>query len=276
LSKAEKEYQKLLGLEEQTSYLYGRNRLGALYLLQGKFKESEGQLKQGIELAEKIGDKRWQSDFHLKLAYLYLKSGNPAKALEECDAGRKGAAEMESLSQQGQALNYKGLALLEIDSMDEARKEADELKSLTQTGINKKAMRYYLQLQGMIELKRDNFSKAIEYFKEAVSLLPSQCNPDYIQAFFIDSLASAYYKSGDLKKALQEYEKITTLTTARLLIGDIYAKSFYMLGKIAEDKAEKVKACEHYQRFIDLWKDANPGIPEVEDARKRLEGLKKL
>jgi len=56
--------------------------------------------------------------------------------------------------------------------------------------------------------------------------------------------------------------------------GELYAKSFYMLAKIYEQKSRKDKAVEHYEKFLDLWKDADTGIPEVEEATKRLAAIK--
>jgi len=46
------------------------------------------------------------------------------------------------------------------------------------------------------------------------------------------------------------------------------------VSEIFEQKGREEKAIEHYEKFLSLWKDADPDIPEVDDARKRLAGLK--
>jgi len=110
--------------------------------------------------------------------------------------------------------------------------------------------------------------------KKAAGRLPFEYGiPTDEQAVYFELLAMAYFNSGDLEKAGEEYQKITALTSGRLIFGDIYARSFYMLGRIAEQKGDKAQARDNYRKFLDLWKNADPGLPEVEDARRRLAGL---
>jgi tetratricopeptide (TPR) repeat protein len=277
-AKAEEEYLKLLEQQEPRSVYFGRNGLAFLYLLQGRFEKSKDTIKPGIELTKRFGIKWVESEWHSSLAYFHLKSGNPEEALAEIDEAWKSAVEAEEPSLQRHALFLKGYSYLEMKSLDKARKVADELREFIEKGMHRKAIRYHRTLIGMIELKRENFSKAVEYFKEALSLLPFQhdvVSPrtrDY-HALFIEPLASAYYKAGDFENARKEYERIISLISGRLFCGDIYAKSFYMLGKIYQEKGMKEKAREHYERFLALWKDADPGIQEVSEAKKQLASL---
>jgi tetratricopeptide (TPR) repeat protein len=129
---------------------------------------------------------------------------------------------------------------------------------------------------GLIELKGENYSVAIQYFEKAIPLLPGQHQISEVfneHAMFIEPLALAYFKSGKLEEAKKEFDAITRLTYGRLYYGDIYAKSFYMLGKIYEQQGNITQAVDHYEKFLDLWKEADPGIVEVEDARERLSSL---
>jgi tetratricopeptide (TPR) repeat protein len=273
--KAGNSYTKLLELEELASQLLGRRFLGGLYLSQGKFAESKEQLKRGMELAKKIGEKEREFDFHVELGYWYLNSGQHERALREFEEAEKGYKETDALWGQRYALFTQSLTYIKMRSLPEAQRLAEEFKGMVEKGMNQKEMRLYHQLVGRIELEREDFSKAIENFKKAISLLPKE--HDYFreeQALFIEPLAIAYYKAGDLEKAREEYLKIIQLTSGRLLFGDIYAKSFYMLGKICAQIGWRGKAIEHYAKFLDLWKDADPGIPEIEDAKNRLASLK--
>jgi tetratricopeptide (TPR) repeat protein/predicted Ser/Thr protein kinase len=272
LNEAEEEYKKLLEAEDKGYHVLCMGKLAYLYLLQGKFEESKNQARQAIELLKKLDEKSWIPWFHGYLSYLYLKSGSPEEALKEADSMFRTAAEEEILTYQMQALHGKGLIFLKMNSMAEAQKTAVALKEMIDQWLNKKLIRVYYHLMGMIELEGENYAKAIDYFNRALSLVPY--GPLNKNASFIDSLASAYYKSGDIEKAREEHERILTLTQGRLYYGDIYAKSFYTLGKIYEQKGWEGKAIEHYEKFLSLWKDADPGIPEVDDTKKRLSVLK--
>jgi len=277
-NKAEEQYLKVLESEELGYHMYTRIVLGSSYILRGKFKNGIQHYGQGLELAEKLGDNWWRACFYVWRAYLYLKSGQPEEALNDCEAAFEIAQESEdSMKWQRRALYYKGRAYLILGSVDEAQKAAEDIKELVERGTNKKDIRYAHHLLGLMELKRKNDDKATDYFTKAISLLPypHSVAPFAIdQANFTEPLASAYYESGDLERAREEYEKILTFTVGKIYFGDIYARSLYWLGRIYEAQGDAAQAVEHYGQFLTLWKDADPGFDEVEEARKRLADLK--
>ena len=60
-------------------------------------------------------------------------------------------------------------------------------------------------------------------------------------------------------------------TQIRYLIHPLY---HYRLGRVYEEKGDRVKAAAEYKKFLEYWKDADATHPELADARKRLEVLK--
>jgi len=76
-----------------------------------------------------------------------------------------------------------------------------------------------------------------------------------------------------IERAREEYQKMISLTTGRLSYGDLFAKSFYGLGKIYQQKKWTAKTIEQYREFLTLWKDSDPGIPELIDAKNRFAEL---
>jgi serine/threonine protein kinase/tetratricopeptide (TPR) repeat protein len=265
--KAEEEYKKYLEAREET-HSTSKWRLAALNLTQGKFQKAIDWVKMAIDLDPTT------ITSHRYLGYINWRVGNHDDSLENLNKATNRYLETDRLSGYRRTLNSKGITLAARGSLTEAQQTADELESLFQKSPNKKEMRYYYYLIGFIESKRKNLSKAIDFFQRAKSLLPYEAEITDDHAAFLEPLAHAYYESGDMDKAQAEYESISLLTGGRLYFGDIYAKSFYMLGKIYEQQGDTAKTIEHYEKFLDLWKDADPGMAEVDDARERLARLK--
>jgi tetratricopeptide (TPR) repeat protein len=271
---AEAEFRRLLAKDEPAHQRIGRHDLAHLYLLQGRFEDAKEQVRQGIRLAEEQGENSWILRFARYLAYLHLKTGNYAEALIESQRSRSIA---EKGGNEGGLINglfWEGISHLKLNAMGASEKTAEILKERIEQGSNKKLMGFYFLLKGHIELEKKNSVEAIGNFEQAKSLLPFQKGSGDDHALFSEPLAYTYYELAEIDKAQQEHEYIISLTSGRLLRGDIYAKSFYMLGKIYEQKDWRGKAIEHYGKFLDLWKDADPGLPEVADARERLQALR--
>jgi len=271
---AAEDFQWLKKQKEPQAIHTGSMGLVNIDILQGKFKGTKDILRPYIDLCKKYGVDWPISEVYLKFAYIDLRTGNHQETLKDCDSAIKYAlktASQGNLNRKRQALHLKGLAYLQMNSREERIKTAEELRASLLDSPNPQLMHYYHHLTGMIELKQKNFSAAIDNLKKALSLQTS--DPHDKRADYIESLAKAYAASGDINRAQAELEKITSTVVSRFSLGDCYARSFYELGKIYEQKDWKGKAIEHYKKFLELWKNADPGLPQIEDAKKRLAGL---
>jgi tetratricopeptide (TPR) repeat protein len=261
----------------------------ALLLIRGQFNRNIILSRQKLERSR--GDLRNEAGAYGGLANALERAGRYGEAYQAfcqymklSDEYRKSAPESGLPyvpSQQKHDLFTRGRIQAEMKSFDEARKTAEELKSLIEKGINTKELRDYEYILGLVEFGNKNVRKAADFFDKASGRLDFETgwiaeDPSVSDlALYFNGLARAhYYASGDLNKARHAYEKITLLTFGRLEHGDIYARAYYMLGKIAEQQGNKARARENYHKFLDLWKDADPDLPDVADATRRLAGLK--
>jgi serine/threonine protein kinase/Flp pilus assembly protein TadD len=85
-----------------------------------------------------------------------------------------------------------------------------------------------------------------------------------------DVVPRAYEKMGDIDEAIEAYRKLITFDSKgqdRRMHNPIY---HYRLARLYEAKGLKEQAAGEYRKLLEHWKDADPGIPELIDAKKRL------
>jgi tetratricopeptide (TPR) repeat protein len=91
----------------------------------------------------------------------------------------------------------------------------------------------------------------------------------------LDAIADLLVKRGEIDKAIEEYRLLMTSgpgTGLRRLINPIY---HFRVAGLYEKKGDKARAVEHYKKFLEIWKNADPGLPEPGLAKARLAALEK-
>jgi tetratricopeptide (TPR) repeat protein len=119
--------------------------------------------------------------------------------------------------------------------------------------------RELLYHQGLFNLRSGRSAEAIENFKEGLKHRAPVWNIDAYE----DCLANAYLELGRFDEAITEYNRV-------LKLNPNYPLVHYHLGQANERKGRENQARAEYERFLQVWSDADADIPEVIAANKAL------
>ncbi len=246
------------------------------YAFRGKIRDAITILGRDI--------KKWQSaagPFNLawasaRFGYLMEKAGEFPGALSACEAGLQYAREAGAGILEAEALFRQGVIQAQQGKLQAASQSAEVLRRNIESYPVKKRIRYYEGLLGLIALKQKDSARAREHLQKALSLTPIELG--YALASrpeFLDYLAEACEEAGRWAEAQKAYEEILSLKAIFWYQANalIFTRSYYKLGKVLERQGDRAGAAAKYRKFLDLWKNADPGLREVDDAKKRLAGL---
>jgi len=271
LAGAEAAYRKLIDKGEPTAFAYGVYGLANLFRLQGRFREAEAVWKRAMAYSEAAGQPRWILMSARGSARACLRSGNFEEALISSRLIMDRAKETGSTSDERTALFFQACALIAKGDLAGAERAIDDLGKVIAGGMSKRASRFHDHALGLLALAKGDAKGAVGHLERALAQAPY--GPLAKDGALLRDLGAAYERAGRIAKAIEVYGQAAALTAGRLVEGDAYARSFYDLGRLLPERGDKAKAADNLRRFLALWKDADPGRPEVADAKARLSAL---
>jgi tetratricopeptide (TPR) repeat protein len=156
----------------------------------------------------------------------------------------------------------RAMILVDMDSLESAEKVLDAL--YRELEINE---HYYIRarlpyLEAQMDILRGDPAAAINRLNERGIYWVLTMTAIH----HMEILAEAHEIMGDLASARKVQKEL-------LRVFGGHAVSHYELGKLYEKSKMPEEAKRHYEKFLEMWKNADEGLPELDYTRKRLEIL---
>jgi tetratricopeptide (TPR) repeat protein len=235
-------------------------------LFQGKLEEALEALDYSIEQVRQVYDEdRQSSPWHVK-ATIHEERGDLAQARADMEK----AIAINREHYPGNPVAFLDLYAPLLAKMGEVEL-AQAVMDTLQEHKDESALRnmcYYFGLGG-IELALGNPESAATYFEIADTAAPEV---SYSLQYL---LGQSYLQSGQYEKAIERFDSMLTTSGSWPLYWGIWtAKAHYYLGVAHEHLGQTEQAITRYEEFLDQWKEADPYLEEIDDARERLGRLK--
>jgi tetratricopeptide (TPR) repeat protein len=265
-AKAESCYQELSSSTEKDIRSQGRTYLAYVPLYQGKLERALEVLDDGIAADRMEQAKGYQNaSKHFSKALIYQEKINLELALKETEK----AIEIYREANPDDPIwgkSYYVSLLAENNDFEKAEEVVRTLKKDIEENDAGMMSEFWCAM-GCIKLARGNFEASIGNFEKAAK---------DVSVFWVHYwLSTAYLETNRLGEAVAVLEKaLSRYDEYRALVAIWAVKAHYLLGLAYEKSGWNKKAIDKYEEFLDIWKDADPGMPEVEDAKQRLAKLK--
>jgi hypothetical protein len=243
----------LLGAQSDTQAWYG------------KLQNARELTRRAMDSAEHNDAKETAATYQVELAFCEVEAGNRERARAEANGALKLAPNRDVKAEAALALARAGDAA----GAEKLGAELDQTYPLDTV-----VQRFWLPtIRAAIALERKDPNRAVELLKQAsaieLGLIGAPLAPAYVRG-------QAYLALGDGNRAAAEFQKYIDHpglainfpwgALARLGLARAYAlQAQSAQGTGAE--AARAKARAAYQDFLTLWKDADPDIPILKEAK---------
>jgi tetratricopeptide (TPR) repeat protein len=244
-----------------------RRGLACMNIRQGKLNEAMRLLDDAIG-AERL---EGQTDFqkHGLKEMIYLAKGELDLARGELDVVNE-TTDFFPTSYWISYLCYRILAH-QLDEVEESfeiiKTKVDELRPVY--------VWRYGWLGGYVELATGDPDSAITYLERAAHRVRRHQFWNELGVRYF--LALALLDLDRLPEATQQLEALVRLEYTGDVEYTIWpVRARYLLGVVYERLGRTGEAIAMYEEFLDIWKDADPDIPEITDALRRVDRLRNL
>ena len=245
----------------------GRSRQVEIALHKGPFREAIQRLTEHIEIEETLPDHEWnQSSLTIWRSWLHA-------IRRDFAAAQADVARAQSLRQAVDTSWGVRLTTMDEEAQFYARSgefdKADSVAALMRPhvgspdGIDSLA---FFRTLGRVRFGQGQFDSALVYLKAAAGQRWT-----WHELVWIGRAYDGARRLRDAERVLEQAVDMFDDSRWGAVAGSVLSR--YWLGIVYEKSGKANLAIEQYREFLRIWKDADPDLEELGDARKRLAAL---